>query len=224
MRIAELSRRSGVPIPTIKFYLRGRLLPRGKRLAHNQAEYSEDHVQRLRLIRALIEVGNLSLTSVRKVLRAIDDEGASLLDVLREAHFALGPAPGDGEPMGDLAAATADVDRFLADLGWEVDPHAPGRRALARALLTLRRLGQEADAKDFEPYARAADRIAEREVASIDARAPRGRVVAEIVLGTVVFETALTALRRLAQERHAAKRFSERTLKRPREPQKTERR
>jgi hypothetical protein len=88
----------------------------------------------------------------------------------------------------------------------------------------LRRLGQEADAKDFEPYARAADRIAEREVASIDGRAPRGRVVEEIVLGTVVFETALTALRRLAQERHAAKRFSERTLKRPREPRKTERR
>jgi hypothetical protein len=142
------------------------------------------------------------------VLNAIDDEGASLLDVLRIAHFALGPTPGDEKPTVDLAVATADVDKFLADLGWEVDADAPGRRALAQALLTLRRLGQKADAKDFEPYARAADRIAEREVASIDAHEPRGRVVEDIVLGTVVFEAALMALRRLAQERHAARRFA----------------
>jgi DNA-binding transcriptional MerR regulator len=211
-----LSQRSGVPIPTIKFYLRERILPRGKRVADNQAEYREDHVQRLRLIRALVEVGRLSLSSVRKVLDAIDDEHVALLDVLRIAHFALGPAPEDG-PTSDLVAAMADVDKFLADLGWEVDPDAPGRRALAQTLVTLRRLGQEIDVKDFEPYARAADRIAEREVASIDAAEPRGTVVEEIVLGTVAFEAALTALRRLAQERHAAKRFAPRTVRRPRE-------
>jgi DNA-binding transcriptional MerR regulator len=223
MRIAELSQRSGVPIPTIKFYLRERILPRGKRVADNQAEYTEDHVQRLRLIRALVEVGSLSLTSVRKVLDSIDDERVALLDVLRIAHFALGPAPGDGEPTSDLGAAMADVDKFLADLGWEVDPDAPGRRALGQTLVTLRRLGQEIDVKDFEPYARAADRIAEREVASIDAGEPRGTVVEAIVLGTVAFEAALTALRRLAQERHAAKRFAPRTVRRPRETRKAAR-
>jgi DNA-binding transcriptional MerR regulator len=223
MRIAELSRRSGVPIPTIKFYLRERLLSRGKRVADNQAEYSEDHVQRLRLTRALIEVGSLSLTSVRKVLDAIDDDRTSLLDVLRIAHFALGPAPGDEEPTPDFAVATAEVDQFLGDLGWEVNPDAPGRRALAHALLTLRRLGQETDVKDFEPYARAADRIAEREVASINAHEPRGRVVENIVLGTVVFEAALAALRRLAEERHAARRFTARTVRRSRETRKAAR-
>jgi hypothetical protein len=111
----------------------------------------------------------------------------------------------------------------LADLGWEVDPEAPGRRALAQTLMTLRRLGQEIDVKDFEPYARAADRIAEREVASIDAGEPRGMVVEEIVLGTVAFEAALTALRRLAQERHAAKRFAPRTVRRSRETRKAAR-
>jgi DNA-binding transcriptional MerR regulator len=223
MRIAELSRRSGVPIPTIKFYLREGLLRRGKRKADNQAEYSEDHVQRLRLTRALIEVGSLSLASVRNVLDAIDDERVSLLDVLRIAHFALGPAPGDEEPSSDLAVATADIDKFLADLGWEVDPDAPGRRALAQTLVTLRRLGQEIDVREFEPYARAADRIAEREVASINAHEPRGRVVEEIVLGTVAFEAALTALRRLAEERHAAKRFAPRTVRRSRETRKAAR-
>jgi DNA-binding transcriptional MerR regulator len=222
MRIAELSRRSGVPIPTIKFYRRERILPRGKRVADNQAEYTEDHVQRLRLIRALVEVGSLSLNSVRKVLDAIDDERVALLDVLKIAHFALGPAPED-EPTSDLVVAMAEVDKFLADLGWEVDPDAPGRRALAQTLVTLRRLGQEINVKDFEPYARAADRIAELEVASIDAGEPRGTVVKEIVLGTVAFEAALTALRRLAQERHAAKRFAPRAVRRPRETRKATR-
>ncbi|WP_079051275.1 MerR family DNA-binding transcriptional regulator [Streptomyces curacoi] len=37
MKISELSRRSGVSIPTIKYYLRDGLLPHGQATATNQA-------------------------------------------------------------------------------------------------------------------------------------------------------------------------------------------
>ena len=37
MRISELSTASGVPVPTLKFYLREGLLPPGDAIAVNQA-------------------------------------------------------------------------------------------------------------------------------------------------------------------------------------------
>jgi DNA-binding transcriptional MerR regulator len=208
MRIGELSRQSGVSTPTIKFYLREGLLPRGRRTARNQAEYSEGHVRRLRLIQALTEVGLLPIASVRAVLHAIDDPRVPLHEVLSVAHHALAPPSDPGEKQADFANALADVDTFLRELGWTVDPNSPARRELAKALRTLRHLGRDADPRLFEPYARAADRIAARELATIDLDAPREQVVDDIVVGTVVFEAALVALRRLAQEHHAAVRLS----------------
>ena len=70
MRIAELSRRAGVPVPTVKYYLREGLLPPGRATAPTQAQYDETHEQRLRLVRALVEVAGLSLAAVRRVLAA----------------------------------------------------------------------------------------------------------------------------------------------------------
>ncbi len=76
MRISELSRSSGVPVATIKFYLREGLLPDGLRTSQNQAQYDDAHVQRLRLIRALVGAGGLSLAATKNVLRQIDEPAA----------------------------------------------------------------------------------------------------------------------------------------------------
>ncbi|RAC11977.1 MerR family transcriptional regulator, partial [Burkholderia multivorans] len=54
MRISELSRRSDVPVATIKYYLREGLLPAGERTSATQAVYTDAHVNRLALIRALL--------------------------------------------------------------------------------------------------------------------------------------------------------------------------
>ncbi|CAA9274079.1 MAG: Regulatory protein MerR, partial [uncultured Actinomycetospora sp.] len=74
MRVAELSRRTGVSVASIKYYLREGLLPPGERTSPNQASYGDDHVRRLRLVRALIDVGGLSVVGTRDVLAAIDDD------------------------------------------------------------------------------------------------------------------------------------------------------
>ena len=210
MRISELSRASGVPLPTVKYYLRERLLPPGTPTGPNQADYGQAHLHRLRLIRVLMEVGGLGVGAVRGVLDAIDDQRLDLHDLLGVAHQALGPRPQPGPPPQDVARARADVDRFLAGLGWRVGAETPARFALADALVALRRLGRDVDADVFAPYAKLADALAARELDSIPADAPRAEAVERAVVGTVVFEAALLALRRLAQAHHSAERFARR--------------
>ena len=211
MRISELSAQAGVSIPTIKFYLREGLLPPGKRLAANQAEYDDHHAQRLRLIRALVEVGDLPLATVRDVLDAVDDSSLPLHRALGVAHRALAPDLGDEEePL--VAVALPEVDAFLDELGWDVSADAPGRVELAVALATLRHLGwPDAGTQLFTRYAKSADGLAAYEVARTTPRdAPRSEVVERAVIGTVVFDAVFSSLRRLAQERHSAMRLRSR--------------
>jgi DNA-binding transcriptional MerR regulator len=209
MRVSELSRESGISIPTIKYYLREGLLPPGEQMAPRQGDYSRDHLRRLRLIRALVDVGGLSLKQVGKILWAIDDDRLPVNQLFGIAHHALGPPPDQEEPPADVARARGEVDQFLQRLGWRVSPQAPSRRALAEALVTLRRMGREVDTEVFERYAAIADDLAAWEVATVPAAGSRAEAVEQVVIGTVAFETALVALRRLAQEHHSTRRFTD---------------
>lgn len=207
MRISELARRSGVPIPTIKYYLREGILPRGTRTAPNQAEYGDEHVHRLRLVKALTEVGGLSLEATRSVLAAADDPDMPIHEVFGVAHSRLRLSSPHPQQSKALEEARDEVDRYLARLGWRVKANAPPRQDLARALVVLRGLGWEIGAEVFDPYARVANEIASWEIAQLPEDAPRARRIEGVVVGTVVFEVVLTALRRLAEEHHSAARF-----------------
>lgn len=207
MKIAELSARSGRSVATIKYYLREGLLPSGHHTAANQADYGEDHLHRLRLITTLLDIGRLPIATVRAVLAAIDDDAVALHDVLGVAHHALstrGAAPAAAPHAGDV---DAEIDTFLTTLGWQVKADAPAKRELADALSSLRHLGWQVDADVFSRYAGAADELAAWELSRMPNTESRSRTVEAVVVGTVVFETALLALRRLAEEHHAARTF-----------------
>ena len=220
MRISELSRASGVPVPTLKYYLREGLLQPGTATAPNQARYDERHLRRLRLIRALTDVGGLSLGAVHAVLDAIADETLPLHDLLGVAHHALGPQAARGSVPPDVAHARREVDAFVDGLRWHVSPDAPARHALADALVGLRRLGRDVGTEVFAPYARLADELAAREIRAVPGGS-RVETVESAVVGTVVFEAALVALRRLALEHHSAVRFTP-VPPRPRHPPRTD--
>ncbi len=207
MRISELSRQSGVPVATIKYYLREGLVPPGTPTARNQADYGEEHLRRLRLVRVLADVGGLGIAAIRDVLAAIGDESMPLHDVLGVAQYALGPPPDAAPPAPDVLAARADVDAWLRAMTWQVSPESPSRRALADVLVGVRRLGLPAGPEIFAPYAGVADELARGEVAALPADGPAAETVEWQVVGTVVFEAAFAALRRMAQERHSATRF-----------------
>lgn len=205
MRISDLSRESGIPMPTLKFYLREGLLPAGERTARNQATYGAAHLRRLHLIRVLVDVGGLSLQAVRRVLAALEREGAPLHEILAEAHTALRHDSRSDDPL--LAPVRAETDAWLKRLGWKLGDATPARDELAAALLALRGLGWEAGPEVFGRYAQHASELAEAEIAYV-AEAPRAETAVEAtVIGTVVFERALVALRRLAQEHHSRTRF-----------------
>jgi DNA-binding transcriptional MerR regulator len=63
MRISRLSQQSGAPVSTLKYYMREGLVHEGERLSGNQTDYDESHVQRVRLVRALLETGGLSIAA-----------------------------------------------------------------------------------------------------------------------------------------------------------------
>jgi DNA-binding transcriptional MerR regulator len=207
MRISQLSAASRVPIPTIKYYLREGLLPPGEQTSATRAEYGEPHVRRLRLIRALLEVGRLPIASIHKVIAAVDDEDLSMHHVLGTAHYAVAPAV--ELHTGDEAwtRARAVADDLIGDLGWQVNPDAPTRDELAQAILTLDQLGMPATDEDLRPYAKAADLVTEREFGSIPTDGPRDAAVEALVIGTVVYGRVLDVMRRLAQESASARAF-----------------
>ncbi len=207
MRISELSRRSGVPISSIKFYIREGLLAPGERRGPNQADYGEAHIERLDLIRALREVGGLSVDLTRHVLDAIDLPRwqEHPLDLALQAIYANTQPPED-DP--EYERTRAEVHAFLEDLPWTVHgDEAVYERDIVDALVKIRRYAwAHFPASALEPYARAAWMISAFEFDEIPGgldplaiRAGRADAVKSAVLGTVLFEPILLALRRYAQ-------------------------
>ncbi|RKT55183.1 MerR family transcriptional regulator [Saccharothrix australiensis] len=205
MRIAELSRRSGVSVPTIKFYLREGLLSPGTRTGRNQAGYDETHERRLRLVRALVEVGGLSIAAVREVLRAVDAPVAAVPALLgRVRRQPSAPPGGADDPLSGWA--DVEVARLITRRGWAVGPDHPAARALADVLATAERLGHEGFPAVVDKYAVACEGLAAVEMESLAVRslADGGggaeERVEDVVVGTVLGDAAVTALRRLAQD------------------------
>jgi len=205
MRISDLSRQSGISIPTIKFYLREGVVSAGSRTGPNQATYGEAHLRRLRLIRVLVEVGGLSLAAVRRIIDALGDDALPLHDVLGVAHRALEKPVPSGDP--GLEATRREVDAWIEARGWDVTQDAPARDALASTLVALRSLGWQVGPRVFDRYAGHMDEIARNELAYVAGMESREAAIEATVIGTVVFERAMVALRRLAQEHHSRRRL-----------------
>lgn len=203
MKISELSRQSGLPVATVKYYLREGLLPAGTPTAPNQADYGEAHVRRLRLILTLREIGGLEIERIRRVITAIEDEDLSRHDLFGVAQRALESARSSAKMTDEVRPARTEVDRFVEELGWQVRPDAAARQDLADALASLRGLGRDYGTEVFGPYAEAADRMAAWEVSAIPTSAPPSVAVERMVVGTVVFGAVFDALRRLAHEHHS---------------------
>ncbi|MGW6848592.1 MerR family transcriptional regulator [Streptomyces virginiae] len=223
MRLAELSERSGVAIATIKYYLREGLLPPGRRVSATTADYDEGHLRRLRLVRAMIQVGQVPVASVRQVLAHVDDESLGRTMRLGAALWALPPGSeqddGTGAGTGEGAdgedeattAARAEVDQLLRTLGWstarELGELSPVHRSLVAAVATLTRLGYPWDATLMAPYARLMHQVAVRDLDFVETFPSEAEKAETAVAATILFQPVLKALHRLAQEEESARRY-----------------
>jgi DNA-binding transcriptional MerR regulator len=208
MRIGELSRRTGATVPTIKYYIREGLLPSGRPTAANQADYDESHVARLDLIRALREVAGLPVATIRATLEAMTAPGP---DATAGAHVGVALAalsePLDVPDAEAEAYATAGerVDAVLATIGWDVDADSTARADLVRAVVAIdRNVDSGASADTLAAYASAAAALAAHEIPDDwDPAGAPDEALRYAVLGTVLYEPVLTAMRRLAHaDRH----------------------
>ncbi len=206
MRISELSQRAGVPVPTIKYYLREGLLPPGTSRGRTQADYGDDHVRRLRLVRTLIEVGGLAIADVHAVVTAVDDESLSLHGAFGVAHDAITPRHGLGDD-DERAAAHEVIDDLMDAVGWQVRDESQSREMLADALVMMSRNDLARSAHDLRPVAEAAQARARADLAAVPTDIARSEAVEYIVIGTLAGEVIASALRRLAQEHESSVRF-----------------
>jgi DNA-binding transcriptional MerR regulator len=205
-----------VSVASIKYYLREGLLPPGELTSPNQARYGEDHVRRLRLVRALIDVGGLSVAGTRDVLAAVDADDVALHDVLGATQGALlGSSAGGGAQRSsthrsvtedDASARAAKLlDELVARRGWWVSEKNPGRRSAVEILATSERLGTEVLVRLLDTYAATIEPLAAREVDAVVAQGRREDVVESTVLGTVLGAALINALRTMAHEAASAR-------------------
>ena len=191
MRMSELSERSGTTVATLKYYLREGLVPAGESLGATRADYSEEHLQRVRLVRALIDAG-VSVAQGKRVVEALDSPPTSRHDLLGKAQYALPASHPD-------VAVSAEVTELVAGLGWQVSPDSPALRSLTGAIAAARSAGVPLEPDSLTGYARATEDVAAVDVAAV----PRDDLAAalhRVVAGTVLVDPVLAALRRLAQE------------------------
>ena len=214
MLMAELSRSSGVPVATIKYYLREGLLPPGTATSATRAEYGEAHLRRLRLIRALVEIGEIPVAAIGHILAVVDDEAVSLHVMLGAVQYALGPHPVcPAEADQGWQAASHEAEALITGLGWTVAANAPARILLIATLAALRRTESAPPGPSLRAYAEAMAALAAVEVASLGPGSQAGEgsrvpFAESAVVGMVLRERVLLALHRLAQEDASSRRFA----------------
>ncbi len=202
MRISQLSSATGVPVATIKYYIRRGLLHRGNLTAANQATYDETHVERLRLIRSLREVADMPLSTIADVVAALEEpEAAAQGRPVSAALGALSPPQAEVSSTA-LRAVAALVERR----GWSVEVDSPAYQALAAALTALEmHWDRPCTDEVLDRYADVAETLAAFEIPDDwDPAGAGGHAVTYAVLGTLLFEPVILATRRLAHaDRHA---------------------
>ncbi len=207
MKISQLCDASGVSVPSIKFYLREGLLPAGERTSATQADYGIEHVERLRLIRALIDVGGLSVATANRVLAAIDSPDMPLSYIFGIAQYAISDATLYDELPADSAGA-AKVEALVQRMGWTVTDENPGRNGAARVLDTLVELGQTQFDDLLHQFAQGAETIARADLAAVAHNSDVSDMAETVVIGTVLGDALNASLRRMAQEHLSHQMFS----------------
>ncbi|MEU8899426.1 MerR family transcriptional regulator [Nocardia sp. NPDC048505] len=201
MLISELAAQTGVPVPTVKFYLREGVLPPGRASSATRAHYDESHVRRIALIKALSQLG-LSMARIKSIVELIDHPGDSLVDTLGDATAALPPAV-DPDTEGDRSRVAA----LLASVGYTLPATYPAVIQLEQALAAAEAAGLPMTEERLRAYAPHVMAIAAYDIDHLPVESP-SHAVEYAVLGTALYEPVLAALRRISHAELAIRRLA----------------
>jgi DNA-binding transcriptional MerR regulator len=206
--MSELSSTTATPVPTLKFYLREGLLPAGERTSPNQAQYDQTHVDRVRLVRALLDVGGLTVAQAVDVINALDDDSVALSSVFGVAQYAVSEASLPKTPSGDEGGGADRIAALCERQGWNVYPDNPGLAMAARVVDTYAALDLDVITEAaLERYAHAADLVAAADLAAVASAHDVAEMTRVVVVGTILGDALFAGLRRIAQEAESFRRF-----------------
>lgn len=198
MKLSELSSETGVSTASLKYYLRESLLAPGEPITKTQADYGSAHVERVRLIRALVDTGGLSLAQVRRVIDALDRPSVPRQELLGVAQEALVDTTRYEADEDWTALARAFVERR----GWRVDDDQvllPQLGSQLKALVDTCDVGGQ---ETLDKWADAAETVAEADLDTL--AADNAQAMRTAIVGTVLSDRVLQTLRRLAQQNRTA--------------------
>lgn len=121
-KIGEISKRSGIPASTIRYYVREGLLPLPEKVNKKMAYYDESCVERLLVIQQLQAKRYFPLYLIKNILRRMD-EGLSLAEAESVENAVFGAEEHDGQGLLDRAAVleqtglTEDELRLAESIG-----------------------------------------------------------------------------------------------------------
>ncbi|HEX3408410.1 MAG TPA: MerR family transcriptional regulator [Caulobacteraceae bacterium] len=176
MKMRELEQRSGVGRETIRYYIRVGLLPEPARPKPNVADYSDEHVRRLGVIRRLQAETYLPLSFIKQVLdRPNAGEIAALPGLDARLAESLGVAPANGgTPLANAAAQAgltqAELEVLARDgvVAVTEGTLAPLDLAIAKAWGRVKAAGYSPEAgffaEDAQIYVEAIAPLARREI------------------------------------------------------------
>ena len=189
MSISVLSQRSGVSVATIKYYIREGLI----RSTLDPRADDVETVNQLRLIRGLVHVVGLSIRQVRKILNLVRDPELSPATLMTSVTADLPLAGARVADDTDLAGARA----ALASVGFDELPDVPYINQLLAAIALAEENGVGMDAEHLAAYTAAARECAKSDFDHMLFDSP-SREVQTAVLGTLIYDSILIGLRRLA--------------------------
>ncbi len=195
----QLSEAAGVSVASIKYYLREGLLPAGDPSAGHRAHYDATHLERLRLIRALRDVGKVPVATIAAVFQAMQQGGRPFSVVAKAMDAMAQSAP---KRSRQLEQARTELVAMLETLGVTVRGNSGALQDLAAALVQLREMRGELPVERLLPYAQSARALAKLETEANQDVFSRdtATLLRTVVLGTVLFEPILLALRRVMHE------------------------
>ena len=166
MLVSELAERADVPLATVKYYLREGLLAPGETTGPRRSEYDASHLRRLRILRALREVGGAPVSALQVIVDAVEDDSRPEHDLVCEISDALSPPlPVDGPDQ----AAGHQVNAAIDGVGWsDVRMDAAARLRLADLVQLVSEELLTVDSEILGYYARLADHLCRTETAHLD--------------------------------------------------------
>ncbi len=126
LKISELAEAAGVPVATVRHYLREGLLPEGRKTSPNMAYYPAELVDRIKLIKLLQEERFMPLRVIRELLESGEGQGggdARLREALAtadrgiEAALARERERTSAEQVADRYAVPLEVLERLGEVG-----------------------------------------------------------------------------------------------------------